>query len=155
MYEVLAQALEQVLPPHVAPERVIRRHSWYNAKYVGMVNGQVQAWYGWRANMRPFNDDWRTLYIDYVPNRLPYEERVSLFGWEFSQRIDGVGSFVFFFTTSFPLSRHQEVLDQGLTFRQINDVIHPGALYSLNQFLDIQPAMLSYIGPVLLKLRTG
>ncbi|MCS6836819.1 MAG: hypothetical protein NZ750_12480 [Anaerolineae bacterium] len=155
MYEVLAQALEQVLPSGIAPEMVIRKHVWYNSKYVGIASGQVQAWFGWRANMRPFNDDWRTLYIDYVPNKLPREERMRLFGQEFTQKIDGMGSFVFFFTTSFPFSRRQKVLDQGLTFRRIDDVVHPGVLMDACQFLDIQLALLSNIGSVLLQLRAS
>lgn len=153
MYDILACALDSLLPPDIPAEQVIKPHVWYNAKYVGIADGQVQAWYGWCANLRFLNDCYRTLYIDYVANKLPYKERVRLFGEEFSQKVDGMESFVFFFTTSFPYHRQQEVLECGLTFRRMNDVIHPGKVLSVSE-LDKQACESADIAAILMGLHT-
>jgi len=128
MYEVLAQALEQVLPPGVTPEGVIRRHVWYDSLYVGTHQGKAVRWIGWYANLRPILKYYGTIYCDYIPNTLSHEENLRLFGEQFAQAIRGMSSFVCVFMTGCSIKVRESLVQEGYTVRVLSKNSHPAII---------------------------
>lgn len=153
MYEVIALTVSQLFPPGTDPAGIVKRHVWRNAKYVGIVNGEVQVWYGVSANLRVLEQGYRTIYMDYIYNALPAETRERLFGITFSQAISTLDPFIFLYVTSCPVRFSQYVREKGFVFRQINDVIHPGCVIDILDFLDTSTNAWSQTALKLLKLQ--
>lgn len=125
MYDILTRVWERLGPAPADPLRSpVKRHVWRNEKYVGVANGQVQAWYGWSANFKKWG--YRTLYIDYVVNTLAPDKRYQLFGDVFSRDIDELSEFVFMFVASVSSEIKDKVIENGFTYRKLDKRLHPG-----------------------------
>jgi hypothetical protein len=135
MKEVLMGVSQRLLPFNLA-DSVVQRHIWRNSKYVGSVDGRVQAWCGWSINFHPHIPKYRTIYFDHVVNKLPNAARSQLFGEVFARAIASYSEFVFMFVTSCALRQSPVVTQKGLIYRQINDVIHPGFVSEANLWIQ-------------------
>lgn len=128
MYDILACALDSLLPPDIPAERVIKPHVWYDAFYVGKHQGQVVRWVGWYANLKPIFKCCSTIYFDYVPNVLSHEENLRLFGEQFAQAIQGLDAFVCLFMTACSLKVQQELIEEGYIVRVTEKRCHPAVI---------------------------
>ncbi|MBE2267410.1 MAG: hypothetical protein IAE80_04200, partial [Anaerolinea sp.] len=101
------------------PTLTARRHVWRDVDYVGMADGTVVTWQGWSVNLRPCHPDLRTVYIDYVENRIAEPDRSALFGDSFAAQIAPMSAFVFGFTTHFPASAETRLVTEGFAVRRL------------------------------------
>jgi hypothetical protein len=150
MRKVLEESVENVV---AGSKILVKRHVWRNPDYVGMVGEKVAVWEGWSANLRKLDTRYRTLYIDYVASIGSTKENERLFGAMFSAKIASIQPFIFLFVTACPLKTQLEIIQKGFTFRQINCVLHPGVLTSVNGFLETSLADWVSIGIELLYLQ--
>lgn len=123
------------------PTLTARRHVWRDVDYVGMADGIVVTWQGWSVNLRPCRSDLRTVYIDYVENRIAEPERSALFGDSFAVRIAPMSAFVFGFTTHLAASAEPRLVAEGFAVRRLSRRLHAGMLCSAAEFTGIAPSV--------------
>lgn len=147
---VLESSIESLVP---GSSGLVKKHVWRNPDYVGMSNCKVSIWQGWNANLAKSDRRYKTLYIDYVTRDIPPKEQERLFGNVFFSAIQSINPFIFFFVTSCAYADIGEVISAGFTFRQINDVIHPGVIVGIETFMETPIENWSSVGVKLLHLQ--
>ena len=105
-------------------QSLVKQHNWYTPNYVGMHDGKPVGWKGWSVNLNDVDMQFRTLYVDFVPNLLPVQSRLTLFGNDFAQTIDQLDSFVVMFNTGYPLQSIDLIKASGFTPRALPNVLH-------------------------------
>lgn len=150
MRKVLEGSVENIVP---GSKILVKKHVWRNPDYVGMSSNKVAVWQGWSANLAKLDSRYKTLYIDYVDTVGSKTENEQLFGAVFSSAIATIQPFIFLFVTACPLAKQSEVISQGYTFRQINNIIHPGMVIDLESFLVTNLEDWAKIGKELLYLQ--
>lgn len=137
MKDVMKDAIRILFPLDVEPETVAYRHSWRTKKDLGEANSKVVTWQGWSANLQKLSDDgYRTLYIDYVPNLLSGEERLRLFGKDFTNEIAGLDSFIVMFVTNFSVNKRAAIQTGGFVARKIGPKLHACKIAAPVDFLS-------------------
>lgn len=150
MRQVLEGSVESIVP---SSKILVKKHVWRNPDYVGMSDNKVAVWQGWSANLAKLDPHYKTLYIDYVGTVPSTIETERLFGAVFSAAIATIQPFIFFFVTACPLAKQREVISHGFTFRQINNIIHPGTVIGLEAFFATALEDWAIIGKELLYLQ--
>lgn len=150
---VLQKTAQALLPDTAVPNTFIGEHIWRDSDYVGIHNGKVAVWRGWRLRLPAVKAKDQILYIDVVDNVLPLPERQRLFGQTFAQAIKGLGEFVVMYVTGFPRSAYAEIVGQGFTPRELPRALHACAVIELDEFLKKSVEELSITALALLTLR--
>lgn len=140
MKDSLGEAIGILFPLAHDPENIISRHNWRTREVLGEVDGATVIWRGWSARVAKLNSAYRTLYIDYVPNILPVNERYNLFGAQFADAISELDSFVTMFVTSFRHHHKPLINSSGFICRVIGPNLHACKIIDLNAFIS-QSAM--------------
>lgn len=119
-----------------AIQKLVKPHTWRDRKYVGEVSGKVCSWSGYSINLAYLDSRYRGLFGDYVQNHLPVEERLRLFGDDFTAAIQELSSFVVIFNLDIPLDSVEIVRSLGFIPRTMNRSSHICIIYSPEDFLD-------------------
>jgi hypothetical protein len=134
---VLFEAIKTLFPLQINPNTLIKQHAWRDRKYVGELNGRVVSWRGWSANLSSLDFRYRAIFVDRVPNVLPMEERIRLFGWHFARAISKYEEFVVLFVLDFPVDTYETILAEGFTPRLMSQVAHACILTEPGEFVTL------------------
>lgn len=152
---VLRHVTKTLLLGSLDPAYVNAPHIWRDSSYLGLHNGKVVVWRGWRARLDEVSDGrYRTLYIDKVDNVLPLPERQRLFGEPFSRAIAGMPQFVVMFTLGFPLHAEEDIIANGFVPRYLRRVLHACLPVEVDAFLAAPAAQWAEQGVRLLELQS-
>lgn len=132
---------------------LVKRHVWYNTVYVGTTGERAAAWYGWSANLRKVNQQYKTIYIDYITLPKPFDKLKDLFGSVFTNAIGSAETVVFLYVTSCPYVSKDKIRQAGYIFRQVNNIIHPGIILTTNELFNTPLTTLYTLGFELIKLQ--
>lgn len=135
MKDSLREAIGILFPLGPNPHQLIGRHAWGNRRYVGEADGRVATWRGWRANLANWDDEYRGVYIDYVPNILPPARRLELFGQWFTNAVEDLPNFVVMFVAGIPSTSLDQITSAGFTIRTIGRNAHICRLVSSHEFI--------------------
>lgn len=135
--EVLTETIRILFPINVDPNQLIKPHVWRDKKYVGQQNNKIVVWKGWSANLVAVDFRYRAVFVDVVENVLPVQERVHLFGEDFSAAIAGLSRFVVMFVLDFPLETIESIKEQGFVPRIMNRVLHACTIASVEEFVNL------------------
>jgi hypothetical protein len=153
--EALQQTIHTLLRNFSDPDTLIAPHIWRDSDYLGIHNGKVVVWRGWRAKLETVSDGrYRTLYIDKVDNVLPTTERQRLFGKAFSQAVAGLPQFVVLFVLDFPLHAEDEIIGHGFVPRRLSRVLHACLIMGVDDFLATPITQLAGQAAQLLQLQS-
>lgn len=136
MKDSLREAIGILFPLANSSDSLISRHNWRTRKVLGEVDGSTVIWRGWSASIAEIKNAYRTLYIDYVPNVLPVEERYRLFGNEFAEAIHALENFVTMFVTSFRPYHQPIIRSSGFVCRAIGPNRHACKIVEPNDFVS-------------------
>lgn len=139
MRNVVEETVRILFPTRLA-EAQIRRHRWWDTKYVGSKDGKAASWEGWSTNLAEVDSRYRAVFVDAVDNVLPEAERVALFGHDFAQAIRDMSRFVVMFVLDFPLEAVGAILDQAFVPRIMKRSAHACVVVSVDEFLS-QPTL--------------
>jgi len=139
MREALIEAVRILFPIRVDPCVLVKSHLWGNRTYVGEINARVVVWRGWSANLSVLDDSYRVVYINFVDNILPIEDRQHLFGDQFATRVQGMASFVVVYVAGLNHGVSDIVEKSGYTVRLIGQKAHVCLITSVDDLLCQAP----------------
>lgn len=151
--KVLRQTASKSIIDSVVFDDFIAQHVWRDSSYVGIHNGKVAVWRGWRLRVPVLRAKDQIIYIDLVDNVLSRPERQRLFGQVFAQAVDGLGEFVVMYTTGFPRSAYAKIVEQGFTPRELTYALHACDIKAVDLFLAESIEELTAAALSLLNLR--
>lgn len=103
---------------------------------MGEVSGKVCSWSGYSINLAYLDSRYRGLFGDYVQNRLLVEERLRLFGDDFTAATQELSRFVVIINLDIPPASIEIIRSLGFTARRMNQTSHICIIYSPENFLD-------------------
>ena len=134
---VLFNAIKILFPLDVNPHQFIKPHVWRDKKYLGEVNNRVVTWKGWSANLNALDFRYRAIFADVVDNVLPLDQRLTLFGEDFTNATSDLPKFVVIFVLDFPLSAVSTIRQEGFTPRLMSKVAHACCVCGIEEFLSM------------------
>ena len=118
-------------------QSLVKQHRWYTRDGVGTHDGKVVAWDGWSVDLKYIDSEYRTIYFDFVPNLLPLQSRITLFGNDFAQSIDGLENFVVMFNTGYPVQSFEMIKSSGFTPRELGRILHATKVVNPKIFVEM------------------
>lgn len=116
--------------------KLVKRHTWRDQKYVGKLAEKICAWSGYSINLAYLDSRYRGLFGDYVENYPPLNDCLKLFGQDFTYTINSLNSFVVIFNLDIPLGSIELVKSLGFIPRLMKRNSHICLVYSPQEFLE-------------------
>lgn len=117
-------------------QKLTKRHSWYNKKYVGTYRDKTCSWIGHSINLAYLDSRYRCLFADHVQKKPSFVESIQLFGESFALKIKDLDEFVVIFNLDIPKGAIKLVEELGFVAREISKGSHICSIYSIEEFLD-------------------
>lgn len=125
-------------------------HIWRDAMYTGIVNGSPVVWKGWSTRLNP---EYKTTYIDVVPNILDSAQKERLYGKELCSAIEQEAEFIIAFVTGFKKRHIQSISEAGFVIRHAGtNAIHACIIIQsdINALTDLEPITTMMVSLILL-----
>jgi hypothetical protein len=108
----------------------VKPHIWRDAMYTGLVHGSPIVWKGWSTNL---GSEYKTTYIDIVPNNLDVLQKDRLYGDEMCLAIEDISEFTIAFVTGFKEKHISLIHESGFMVRKAgSSAIHAFFILDIN-----------------------
>jgi len=113
----LANAMSKIMALKNEKPDAIKYHVWRDSMYTGDIDGRPVVWIGWSLNLSEEIQDFKTVYVDLVPNNLRSEQRLDLYGETMTELVVGIERFIIAFITGFSREDIAQINQLGFTAR--------------------------------------